>query len=281
MGMVRVFRSAVFCLLIILMLSPTFSCVNSIDMRSNDSRDGGNSNSSESENPAKDSAEDSSKTSDDSSSEKQTNEEQDKKTIADKIIIDVPLINQMPEYINGCEITSLTMLLNYAGINIDKKTLAKEVNKDPTPMVKGSSGKIISWGDPNDGFVGDIEGDNGSGYSIYPKALLPLANKYLNNNSVDLTGESIDILIKYLNNKKPILVWVTTYFNIPSDFITWKKGNAVIKATFSEHCIVLTGYDDKNFFYNDPLNLGKNKTINRDTFEKVWNAMGKLALSYN
>ena len=39
--------------------------------------------------------------------------------------LDVPIISQYPELPTGCEITSLTILLNYLGYNIDKTTLAK------------------------------------------------------------------------------------------------------------------------------------------------------------
>lgn len=255
----KMFRFSIFCLLIILLLKPTFSFVNSVGNKgkvhySKNSKDI-NSNVVE--------------------------ESVDDFMIAKKVIMDVPLINQMPEFINGCEVTSLTMLLNYNNIKISKTALAKEIKRDTTPMVKDSSGNIIKWGDPNDGFVGDLEGDNGSGYSIYPKALLPLANKYLNNNAIDLTGETTKNLIKSLSEKKPILVWITTDFAVPKEFMTWTKNNKKIKATFDEHCIILTGYDEDNFYYNDPLNLGKNKAIDKETFEKVWDAMGRLALGYN
>lgn len=256
----KMFRFSIFCILIILLLKPTFNFVNSTgkkEVNLNYSKDSQDVISTEVEDTVED------------------------LMVPQKIIIDVPLISQLPDFINGCEVTSLTMMLNYNGVGIDKNSLAKQVKRDPTPMVKNSSGKIIRWGDPNDGFVGDLEGDNGAGYSIYPKALLPLANKYLKNNAVDLSGESIDTLIKYLSQKRPILVWVTTDFSVPDDFITWTKNNKQIKATFSEHCVILTGYDNNNFYYNDPLNLGKNKVVNRQTFEKVWNSMGKLALSYN
>lgn len=256
----KMFRFSIFCILIILLLKPTFNFVNSVgkkDANLNYSKDSQDVVSSEIEDTV------------------------DDLMAPQKVIIDVPLISQLPELINGCEVTSLTMMLNYNGVTISKNALAKQVKRDTTPIVKNSSGDIIKWGDPNDGFVGDLEGDNGSGYAIYPKALLPLANKYLKNNAKDLSGENVDTLIKYISEKRPVLVWVTADFSVPDDFITWTKNNKQIKATFSEHCVILTGYDVKNFYYNDPLNVGKNKAVTRQTFEKVWNSMGKLALSYN
>ncbi|MHC1686012.1 MAG: C39 family peptidase [Clostridiaceae bacterium] len=257
----KLFRFSIFCILIILLLKPTFNFVNS----------GGNK-----EGNLKYTRE--SKSVDSTETENIVNKSTEGKN---KEVIDVPLIEQLPGLINGCEVTSLAMMVNYYGEDVTKETLVKEVKKDKTPLVKNSAGEITKWGDPNYGFVGDIEGDDGYGYAIYPSALLPLANKYLDNKAVDLTGETTDTLTKYLSNEKPILVWVTSDFTIPEDFITWKKGNKEIKATFSEHCIILTGYDDENFYYNDPLNVGKDKSIDKETFEKVWEAMGKMALSYD
>lgn len=256
----KFFRFSIFSILIILLLKPTFNIVNSGGVKGEGlryEREGRNI------------------------STKEAKKISDNSVIANKETIDVPIIEQLPELINGCEVTSLAMVINYFGGDVDKNTLSQEVKKDKTPMVKNSSGEIIKWGDPDYGFVGDIEGDDGYGYAIYPKALMPLANKYLNNKAVDLTGETTDTLIKYLSQKKPILVWITSDFSVPEDFITWTKNGKKIKATFSEHCVVLTGYDDKNFYYNDPLTGVKNTAVDKKTFEEVWGAMGKMALGYN
>lgn len=42
------------------------------------------------------------------------------------LIDDFPEIMQMPELPTGCEITALTMVLNYYGFDVDKVTLATE-----------------------------------------------------------------------------------------------------------------------------------------------------------
>lgn len=38
--------------------------------------------------------------------------------------LNVPIENQMPDLPNGCEVTSLAMLLNYYGIKVTKEDLA-------------------------------------------------------------------------------------------------------------------------------------------------------------
>ena len=198
--------------------------------------------------------------------------------IPTSIKLDVPLINQLPELYNGCEITSLTMMLNYIGIDVDKLTLADEVKKDPTPIVR-SGDVITSWGDPQYGFVGSISGNTGVGYAVYPEPLIPLINDYTDDRGVNLTGKSLDTLKQYLASDHPIIVWVTADWTMPS-FITWTKNDKTIHSTFSEHAVLLTGFDEDYFYFNDPL-ANQKSYVSINTFESVWTAMGSMAVSYD
>lgn len=51
-------------------------------------------------------------------------------------LLNVPLIKQNPELRYGCEVTSLTMVLNYAGVKVNKMELYRNIQKDLDPLVR-------------------------------------------------------------------------------------------------------------------------------------------------
>ncbi|SFA49611.1 Uncharacterized protein YvpB [Parageobacillus thermantarcticus] len=196
-------------------------------------------------------------------------------------LIDAPIISQLPELPRGCEVTSLAMLLNYAGVNVDKMTLAKQIKKNPTPYRK-HNGKVF-YGHPNEGFVGDMYTTKKPGYGVYHKPIKQLAEMYLPNQIVDLTGQSFAEIYKYLSKGTPVWVITNTTFRVlpPSEFREWQTPQGPIKITYREHSVLITGYDDQYIYFNDPLTGTKNKKAPKVEFIKAWEQMGKQAITYN
>lgn len=201
-------------------------------------------------------------------------------TVSKNILLDIPVIKQLTEYHNGCEATSLTMMLNYAGIRVDKTTVVSKMKKDTAPIKRDSTGKIVEWGNPQIGFVGDITGKS-PGYSIDPVALAPVINYYLPGKTLDLTGCSYETLESIILSGRPVVVWITVYFNNPTFPHNWTSNGKAVKADFSQHAVLLTGMDEKSLYYNDPLSGTTNSKIDKIVFQSVWSKMGKKALSYN
>lgn len=196
-----------------------------------------------------------------------------------KALLDVPIISQKPELKNGCEVTGLAMLLQYAGVHIDKMTLAEEIKKDKTPLTRNKLWKIEGWGDPNVGFVGDITGKE-PGFCVYPGPMIDLMEKYLPGRSINLTNQKFESLLQRLNSKKPVVVWVTIHFKAPKKLKQWENNGNIIEATFEEHAVVLVGYDENYCYINNPYNKKKNQKIKKEKFKSVWEAMGSKAISY-
>jgi len=195
-------------------------------------------------------------------------------SLPEKAHIDAPLISQLPELPNGCEITSLTMLLQQAGVQIDKMTLAKKMKT--VPFVQNGV-----HGDPNEGYVGNMY-HGPPGYAVYHGPVAELAEEYLGTKIVDLTGGDWNDIEKQLAEGHPVWVIINSSFRKlpPEQFQTWHTRNGDIQVTMHEHSVLLTGYDAQNVYFNDPLTNTKDKSANKENFVAGWQQMGSQAISY-
>lgn len=154
----------------------------------------------------------------------------------------VPLINQNPELPNGCEITAVTMMLQYAGANVDKMQLATEMPRSI---------------DPNYGYIGQ-PWDN-TGITIFPSALMGLVEKYAGT-AKNLTGKTFDTIKYQINLGHPVVTWNTLH-------------------GFPYHALVVTGYDADNVYYNDCW-TNQTTQMDIDSFIANWNTQNRRAISY-
>ena len=199
--------------------------------------------------------------------------------IKGSVIIDAPLIKQYPELPRGCEVTSLAMLLQFAGENVDKMTLANEVKKDPTPY--SVSGGKVYFGNPHDGFVGDMYNLQNPGLGVFHEPIRELAEQYLPGRIIDMTGSDFEKLKIPLSAEQPVWVIINTaYQKISEDlFQTWETPSGAVKVTSKEHSVLVTGYDDQFIYFNDPLTGIKNKTAPIQDFKEAWVQMGSQAIT--
>ncbi|MCR2821779.1 C39 family peptidase [Lederbergia panacisoli] len=201
--------------------------------------------------------------------------------VKDKMLIDAPVIKQFPELPRGCEVTTLAMLLGDAGVKVDKMTLAKEIKKDPTPRTV-KNGEIY-FGNPHKGFVGNMYTFNEPGLGVYHEPIMELAQSYLPDKIVNLSGQSFDELKIPLSDGRPVWVIINSQYRELEDsyFQTWNTTEGKIKITMKEHSVLITGYDDQFVYFNDPLTGLKNKKAPIKDFEKSWVQMGSQALTYS
>ncbi len=196
---------------------------------------------------------------------------------APNFIEDVPLIEQLPELPRGCEVTALCMMLNYAGIEVDKMELAERIEKDTTPLTV-KNGRTY-YGNPNVGFVGDMYDTKKNGYGVYAAPIFRLAEQYIAN-PIDLTGCEFDMVLAQVSSEKPVWVIInTTYATLPQTSLqTWETASGPVQATYSEHSVLVTGFDDTYVYFNDPYN--RENAAKRENFASAWKQMGSYAVSY-
>lgn len=189
-----------------------------------------------------------------------------------KQLLEVPLINQMdePHLKNGCEVTSLAMILNYYGIKVTKNGLADLIKKEPLNYPHNKKGN------PNIGFVGDMA--DGPGLSVYNGPIFDLAKRYMGDRVVNLTNRPFDQLLEKVHQGSPVWVLITNNFKPGAKFRKWETPQGTIYITFSGHSAVITGFDKHYIYVNDPYGY-KNRKVNRKDFFDAWSEMGKQAIS--
>lgn len=200
--------------------------------------------------------------------------------IKDQVLLDIPAVSQFPELPRGCEVSSLSMMLNYAGVKTTKLDLAEKVKKDHTPQ-KIANGQIF-FGNPNDGFVGNMYDFKEAGFGVYHKPIAELAEAYLPGKIKDLTDSDFDELKTQLSDGRPVWVITNTSFQKLDDslFQTWDTPSGKVKITYKEHSVLLTGYDQQYIYFNDPLTGVKNKKVPIKDFQESWVQMGSQAITY-
>ncbi len=171
--------------------------------------------------------------------------------------ISVPDINQLPELPTGCEVTSLTMVLNYLGIDIDKVEIARnylekdELFRDENDVLKGPDFRYVFTGDP----------ENDYSFGCMAPCISDTAQKIFDDTkseftASDITGTSFYDLFYYIKNDIPVIIWITLGLVEPEYITSWitYDGKEVTWPT-NEHCAVLTGYNYTNntVEINDPI----------------------------
>lgn len=155
--------------------------------------------------------------------------------------LNVKYLSQNPELPTGCEITSLTTVLNYYGYNVSKTEMSDKY-LDKTIDKIGNFWEV---------FVGD---PRKNGFGCYAKPIVNAANRYLDTQdsrykAVDYSGTRFENLLSLVEDGTPVIIWGTTYSeeekNLQKPFTTikWNIDGKDLQWISPEHCIVLIGYD--------------------------------------
>ena len=174
-------------------------------------------------------------------------------------IIDAPYIYQNYNYPNGCESVSTVMALQYAGINVSVDDFINYyLDMGSTPVV-GQTGP-----DPNVVYCGDPRLQ--SGWGCYSPVIMNALDKFINVTHYTcsrLTGASLDELCNtYIDNDIPVVIWATVGMidsSAPSYYAHWTTPEGVqISYNRKLHVLLLVGYDENNYYFNDPMHMNTN-----------------------
>lgn len=190
------------------------------------------------------------------------------------LISNFPIVYQMPQLPTGCEITALTMVLQYYGLDADKEEMATDYlpTSPSTNRYTGSDGRVYGI-DLDAYFVGSPFDD--SGIICGPQAIVTAANQYLEDQgsslqAVDRTGATPEELYALVDQDIQVVVWVTIGMTPRQEARSgwYTESGKYVDWTTNDHCAVLVGYTDTTVWIADPL--AGLVEYDRDAFEEVF-----------
>ncbi|NIK79837.1 uncharacterized protein YvpB [Paenibacillus castaneae] len=196
-----------------------------------------------------------------------------------KVYLNVDTIMQNPELPNGCEITSLTAVLQYYGYDATKTEMAD--NYLPKQAFYSKNNKLYGP-DPYEAYAGDPRELKGGFFSFAPP-IVKAAELYFDavghsNPTKDISGSTKEQIIEQLNHGIPVVTWITLDLSKPKMNYSWylSDSSEYFPAPINLHVVVLNGYENGKVHVMNPL-VGQ-VTYDMDKFFNSYVEMGSHAM---
>ena len=187
-----------------------------------------------------------------------------------RVIIEAPYIDQSLRWPTGCESVSAVMLLRYLGYDI---TVDEFIENDlEIQDFREENGEIFGP-DPRKYFCGSPYDPDAFG--CYAPVIVNALSKVFAGEkkyeAADETGISEkELLEKYIDRGMPVIFWACIDMREPVTGPQWRLHDTGEWFTWisNEHCMLLVGYDDEKYYFNDPHNGNGLTGYARDIVEK-------------
>jgi uncharacterized protein YvpB len=188
-------------------------------------------------------------------------------------VLDIPWRHQ--EHNLSCEAAALKMALSYYGLTVGEMTLIGFMGNDRGPARFDAAGRLVTWGDPADAYLGDPDGriELYQGYGVYFQpvaraAWIAGANVVASGSGLYGTGVAAPGLYRYVLSGHPAVVWISnTYHQVPLRSYTAYDG-ANVRYTLTEHAVTLIGVRADAVLIDDPW------------FGRAWHAKSQFESAY-
>ena len=135
--------------------------------------------------------------------------------------------------------------------------------------------------DPREYFLGNPFSKEGWGCMapVIEKALIKCID-HSRHEVNNITGTPLKELKSYIDRDIPVIMWGTQGMAPAHVSRTWEIVGTEDTYTWisPNHCLLLVGYDDTGYYFNDPLTR-KNCRYPADIAESRYNSMGKEAIA--
>lgn len=195
-----------------------------------------------------------------------------------KILQNVPVISQFPDFPTGCESVSAVIAMRYAGSDITVDKFVDEYLPKSSEFYFENGNKYGP--DPYLTFIGSPKSSNSYG-CMAPVIESAMKSYYGNQKNVfNLTGTSLEELCAdYIDNGIPCLTWVSINMIEPYYSRNWTLPNGEnFRWLANEHCMVLIGYDDDNYYFSDPYNASV-VSYGKSLCEQRYKSFGNQAIA--
>ncbi len=200
-----------------------------------------------------------------------------------KKLLDVPYIYQVDKYPTGCESVSAVMVLRYFGVPMSVENYIDNYLPKGRAPFRDEVGERFG-DDPRKVFLGSPYSKYGWG--CYAPVIVTATNKCIDHKKLEvknITGTSFDTLCRtYIDKEIPVIVWATSGMaplNPRKPSHTWTILGTSEQFTWKSpmHCLVLVGYDDNNYYFNDPQQ-SKNYRYTKSAVLTAYSALGMQAV---
>lgn len=155
------------------------------------------------------------------------------------------------DYSLSCEAASLKMALANKGVYVSEENIMEKIGYDLT------SRKGNIWGNPNEAFVGNINGKMcNTGYGVHWDPVARAANSW--REAEAFSGWSLDNLMNEIQLGNPVVVWGVLPVKLLHDCIWYTSGGQYIKTFRETHVRLVTGFigeadNPSKIILTDPL----------------------------
>lgn len=198
-----------------------------------------------------------------------------------KKLIEVPYIDQTEKYPTGCESISAVMLLRYFGRDITPETFIDTcLNKQDLEFRQGH----LYGPHPDDAFIGSPYHDDAGSYGCYAPCIAAALTRAAGERLCFTArkGKSVEWLVReYIDRQLPVVFWATLNMEPSSPGTTWRLLGR--EGTFQwinhQHCLLLVGYDEERYYFNDPWMNAGCRGYDRALVEQRYREMGMQAVT--
>lgn len=194
--------------------------------------------------------------------------------------LEVPYISQEGNLPNGCEAVSATMLLQYWGYTLTAEEFVDQYL--PCRSIQVKNGRWYGP-DPGKAYAGDPRSAR-NGFGCFAPVITESLSKAVKGKYQvkNLTSSSLNTLCgDYIDQGIPVAVWATIDMRPVKKYYQWKSLDSEETYAYpsGEHCLVLVGYDEDHYYFNDPYESNGLMAYEKEVVEQRYDTLEKQAVA--